>query len=440
MVKQKTKFKRTEIGEIPEDWEVSTLDEISLKVTDGSHYSPKESEKGNKIIATVKDMEYYQFSFKNCKRIADEDFNLLVKNGCSPEKGDIIISKDGANCLDLIFVYNQDKKIVLLSSIAIVKLKKGFNPQFYRYYLLSPLAQKIMREGYVSGSAIPRVILTDFKKVPIPILPNIETQNKIADILSSLDDKIALNRSMNSTLEAIGQALFRRWFVDFEFPNEEGKPYRSSGGEMVETELGGVPRGWEAKPIDQIADFLNGLAMQKYPPKGEDYLPVIKIRELKQRTTESSDKASPEIDKKFIVNDGDILFSWSGSLEVCIWCGGRGALNQHLFKVTSQNYPKWFYYQWIKVYLPEFQHIAEGKATTMGHIQRHHLSNSFVAVPPNEIIEKANKLMNPLIERYINNAVESRNLSKIRDALLPKLMSGEIRINVDREVKNETMG
>ncbi len=194
-----TKLKETEIGMIPDNWGVSTLDEISLKVTDGSHFSPKESATGDKIIATVKDMEYNQFSFKNCKRISDEDFNLLVKSGCCPEIGDILISKDGANCLDLIFVYNQDMKIVLLSSIAIVKLKKGFNPQFYRYFLLSPVAQKIMREGYVSGSAIPRVILKDFKKVPIPILPNIETQNKIADILNSLDNKIALNRQMNST-------------------------------------------------------------------------------------------------------------------------------------------------------------------------------------------------------------------------------------------------
>lgn len=302
--------------------------------------------------------------------------------------------------------------------------KNGVYP-LYLFYKLKSMLNQIDSLSY--GTVFDTITKKTFDDLKFTLPPEME-QRAIASILGSLDDKLALNRSMNSTLEAIGQALFKHWFVELEFPDEEGKPYRSSGGEMVETELGEVPRGWKAKSIDQIADFLNGLAMQKYPTKDEDYLPVIKIRELKQGITESSDKASPDIDKKYIVKDGDILFSWSGSLEVCIWCGGKGALNQHLFKVTSQNYPKWFYYQWIKIYLPEFQHIAEGKATTMGHIQRHHLSNSFVAVPPNEIIENANKILNLLIERYINNAVESNNLIKIRDALLPKLMSGEIKV------------
>ncbi|RLG25602.1 hypothetical protein DRN85_05445 [Methanosarcinales archaeon] len=169
--------------------------------------------------------------------------------------------------------------------------------------------------------------------------------------------------------EKLWQAIFKHWFVDFELPNEDGKPYKSSGGEMVETELGAVPKGWRVKPLDQVANFLNGLALEKYPPNGENYLPMIKIRELRQGITESSDKTSSTILADYIITDGDLLFSWSGSLEIRIWCGGRGALNQHLFKVTSEKYPKWFYYFWIKRYLPEFRHIAAGKATTMGHIQ-----------------------------------------------------------------------
>ena len=128
-----------------------------------------------------------------------------------------------------------------------------------------------------------------------------------------------------------------------------------SGGDAGEE-----PRGWYVKQIDKIADFLNGLALKKY-------LPVIKIRELRQGITESSDRTSSDIDEKYVVEDGDILFSWSGGLTTCIWCGGNGALKQHLFKVTSQSYPKWFYYQLIQYHLPEFQHIAAGKTTTMGH-------------------------------------------------------------------------
>ncbi len=270
-------------------------------------------------------------------------------------------------------------------------------------------------------------MIRDINKIRLTV-PPISEQRAIAKILSDLDEKIELNHQMNKTLEAIAQVLFKRWFVDFEFPDEKGKPYKSSGGKMVDSESGDIPDGWEIKPLDRIADFLNGLALQKFPAVGEEYLPVIKIRELNQGITESTDKASPDIDGAYIVNDGDILFSWSGSLQACIWCNGKGALNQHLFKVTSANYPKWFYYQWVKFHLPEFQRIAQGKATTMGHIQRHHLSASLVAIPTERVFEKMNNVMVPLLDRIIVNNIETRKLSAIRDSLLPKLMSGEIRV------------
>ncbi|KXS37103.1 MAG: type I restriction enzyme, S subunit, partial [Methanohalophilus sp. T328-1] len=216
---------------------------------------------------------------------------------------------------------------------------------------------------------------------------------------------------------------------DFEFPDERGQPYKSSGGEMVESELGEIPRGWEVKSIDEIADFLNGLALQKYPPEGDDYLPVIKIRELKQGITDSTDKASPNIDEKYIIDDGDVLFSWSGSLECCLWSHGKGALNQHLFKVTSEHYPKWFYYFWIMQHLPAYRRIAKDKTTTMGHIKRRHLSESLVLVPPMETIDKMDVMMNPLFEKTLLNNLNSLLLSLIRDLLLPKLMSGRIRLS-----------
>ena len=168
--------------------------------------------------------------------------------------------------------------------------------------------------------------------------------------------------------------------------------------------------------------------MQNYPPTDTEYLPVIKIAELRKGITESSGRASPEIERRYIVEDGDVLFSWSGSLEVQVWCGGRGALNQHLFKVTSNRFPKWFFLHWLKEYLPSFQAIASGKATTMGHIQRHHLTEALVVVPPAEILTRADALIGPLLSRGIQNSLESRTLASIRDALLPKLLSGEIRV------------
>lgn len=240
-------------------------------------------------------------------------------------------------------------------------------------------------------------------KLTLPPLPE---QRTIAGILSALDDKIELNCRMNATLENLAQILFKHWFID---------------NPKIEK--------WEEKSLDEIANYLNGLALQKYPPMGDDYLPVIKIAQLRKNNSSDSDKANLNLDPAYIVEDGDILFSWSGSLEVVIWCGSRGALNQHLFKVTSQEYPKWFYYLWTKYHLPEFQAIAAGKATTMGHIQRHHLTEAKVLVPDKSEISKMSEIMNPLLGKIIATNIESRTLIELRDTLLPRLMSGQVRVS-----------
>jgi type I restriction enzyme S subunit len=223
---------------------------------------------------------------------------------------------------------------------------------------------------------------------------------------------------MNQTLESIAKAIFKQWFIDFQFPGSTGE---------MENEL---PKGWAKKSLDEIAEFLNGLALQNFPPKNDtEYLPVIKIREIRQGITASSDKASSNIPKIYIVNNGDVLFSWSGSLEIVIWSDDKGALNQHLFKVSSDNYPKWFFYQWIKVHLSNFRAIASDKATTMGHIQRRHLKEAVVIIPPNDKMELLNTIMNPVFEKILLNKLQIKSLEKIRDSLLPKLITGQIPVN-----------
>ena len=262
-------------------------------------------------------------------------------------------------------------------------------------------------------------------------LPSLEEQEKIADILSSLDDKVELNNEMNKTLEEMAQSIFKRWFVDFEFPNEDGEPYKSSGGEMVDSELGMIPKGWEVKSLDEIANFLNGLAMQKFRPldTDEEFLQVVKIKELKQGSTSNdSDRCSINIDEKYIINDGDVIFAWSGSLDVRIWCGGKAGLNQHLFKVTSDDYPKWFYYLWVKNYLEQFIRIAADRATTMGHIKRSNLTEAKVLVPDESRLMVMGYTLENLVCKFIENNIESKSLVDLRDSLLPKLMSGEIRV------------
>jgi type I restriction enzyme S subunit len=260
--------------------------------------------------------------------------------------------------------------------------------------------------------------------------PDLPTQTVIAEILSSLDEKIELNNKINQELETLAQTLFKQWFIDFEFPNENGEPYKSSGGEMVDSELGVIPKGWEISSLDKIAEYLNGLALQKYPPENEyEFLPVIKIRELRQKDISNSDRASINLPEKYIIENGDVLFSWSGSLMVDFWTNGKGALNQHLFKVTSNLFPKWYYYLWTKHHLNEFIEIAESKATTMGHIQRQHLKDAHVLIPENNSIKDYSLVFEPIISKIIDNRIECSELIKMRDSLLPKLISGELEIN-----------
>lgn len=306
----------------------------------------------------------------------------------------------------------------------VFKSLNGIDKNFL-YYTLLNIRRALLHNAY--DNVLTNLTLDMLRDARVR-LPPLHIQKEIANTLLDIDDKIELNRKQNRTLEVIAQTLFKRWFVEFEFPNENGQPYKSSGGAMQPSELGEIPLGWEVKPLDQIADYLNGLALQKFPPEGDEYLPAIKIREMKQGITANSDKASIKLDPKYIVDDGDVLFSWSGSLVVDIWCHGKGALNQHLFKVTSDIYPKWFYYLWTRYHLRAFQAVAADKATTMGHIQRTHLTEALTVCPPSESIPEINEIFEPLIDKIISTRIESMALAKIRDTLLPKLMSGELRV------------
>ncbi len=302
------------------------------------------------------------------------------------------------------------------------------------------------------GAKMPRGdkdALADFKFR----LPPIEEQRAIAHILGTLDDKIELNRKQNETLEAMARALFKAWFVDYEpvrakmegrwqrgqsLPGMPAHIYDLFPDRLVESELGEIPEGWEMRSLDSIANYLNGLALQKFPPESEtEFLPVIKIAQLRAGNTNGADKASTQIKPEYVVVDGDVLFSWSGSLEVEVWNGGRGALNQHLFKVTSNEVPKWFYFFATRQHLSDFRAIAAGKATTMGHIQRKHLTDARIAVAPPESMKKFDAVIASQFDQLVSNAQQSRSLAQLRDTLLPKLISGELRISDAERILGE---
>lgn len=275
--------------------------------------------------------------------------------------------------------------------------------QDYLYYLVKHSIADLQRQAH--GGVFSTITRDTFNRIKV-LLPNIETQQKIADTLGALDEKIELNRKMNETLEQMGRALFHHYFID-----------NSGAGE------------WEEKSLDEIADFLNGLAMQKYPKiDGEPTLPVIKIREMSSGITASTDIAGANVPEQYIVRNGDLLFSWSGTLLVKFWAEGDGALNQHLFKVTSKEYPEWLYYYWTKHHLDDFIQTAKSKATTLGHIQRKHLKQAMVRVPDVAMMKKINDQIQPLIDVGKENAKQIQILTNLRDTLLPRLISGDVKL------------
>ena len=278
----------------------------------------------------------------------------------------------------------------------------------YRFVFYALCNDYAYLASLANGGAQQNLNAQQIREFEIPY-PSIEEQECIADILSSLDDKIELNRWINDNLEQQAQALFNHYFID------------------TPDLLGGFSVG----SLADAANYVNGLAMQKYRPiNGEKGIPVLKIKELGQgRIDSSSDFCSNEINSYYKVYDGDVIFSWSGTLMVKIWCGGECGLNQHLFKVSSKTTPKWFYYFWTKHHLDNFIRIAKDKAVTMGHIKRGELEKAEVLFPNSCVMKKLDTLMTPCLDQITEKECEIRKLSLLRDTLLPKLISGELKIN-----------
>lgn len=371
------------------------------------------------------------------------NYPIISSSGVSDFHAEMKVCAPGVvtgRCGTIGQIFFIEKDFWPLNTALYVRDFKNNDPRF-TYYLL----QTLNWEQFNDKSSVPGINRNDVHQ-EIILAPHKATQKKIADFLSSLDDKIAQNRQMNEVLEEMARTLFRDWFVDFgptrrqmdgatdpcAIMGDAVPPEKAATlAPLFPDKLGenGLPEGWDKKPLDQCADFLNGLALQKYPAeRSKPDLPVIKIAELRSGITAKSNRASRDIPDKYIIGDGDFIFSWSGSLLAKFWTSGSGALNQHLFKVTSQTHPMWFISGWIHRHLGEFQRIAASKAVTMGHIKRAHLSEAMCVCPTDENAILFSDVMEPMTTKQIANDLENRTLAELRDLLLPKLMSGETSI------------
>jgi type I restriction enzyme S subunit len=376
------------------EWQELTLGKITEPVK--STYMPKSDE---------------QLAYIGLEHIEQETLRLTGVGKSS----DVTSNKFKFEVNDVLFgklrpyfrkVYKPKFSGICSTDIWVFRAKKGFVQDFLFYFLASWDFVDTANSGE-GGTRMPRADW-NFLKSTNWLIPCEEEQKAIASVLSSLDDKIDLLHRQNITLECMADTLFRQWFVE-------------------ETQ-----EAWEERPLSSTATFLNGLACQKFPPKNMlDRLPVLKIKELSGGISDASDWATTEIKPQYIIENGDVIFAWSASLMVKVWDGEKCILNQHLFKVTSDEFPKWFYLGWCKHHLKEFIAISASHATTMGHIKRGDLDAAMVVVPTEGELKVMSEKMTPLLDKQITNAKQIKLLEKLRDNLLPKLMSGEVRVNYE---------
>lgn len=387
------------------DWTKKTLDEVCSRIYSGGTPSTKHPEYWDGDLKWLSSGETSQ------RFIYDTDRKITlagVQNSSTKlaKKDSTVIATAGQG-------YTRGQTSFLMvdtymnqSVIACEPDQRYILPLFLYYNLDSrydefrALSDATSTRGGLSGWILKRMEIA---------LPPIDVQKRIVSLLESLDRKIEVNTKINDNLAQQADSIFREKI-------------------LIE---GDLPEGWKMSSLSGIADYLNGLAMQKFRPAEDEIgLPVLKIKELRQGSfDESTELCSPSIKPEYIVHDGDVIFSWSGSLLVDFWCGGTCGLNQHLFKVTSRKFDKWFYYVWTKYHLDNFIAVAADKATTMGHIKREELDKAVVFVPSPEDYASIEGLLAPIYDAIISNRLEARKLGEIRDSLLPKLMSGELDVS-----------
>lgn len=316
--------------------------------------------------------------------------------------------------------------------------------QRFVYYVFSgPEKQSEILDNGI-GSSVPGFNLGQLKRHEI-LLPPLVEQVRIADFLEMIDDRITFLRETNATLEAIAQALFKSWFVDFDPVRAKQQGREPEGMDEATaalfpdsfegSKLGLVPRGWKITPIYDLATYINGAAYKAFEPNSERRgLPIIKIAELKAGVTSQtaySDVAMPE---KYRIDTGDILFSWSGnpdtSIDTFVWHHAQAWLNQHIFRVILHTVgERSFVLQTLKYLRPTFAELARNKQTTgLGHVTVADLKRLMVIHPQKAVLDLFDATVAPIHERIFDNEKQAQTLATLRDALLPRLISGQLRL------------
>ena len=289
---------------------------------------------------------------------------------------------------------------------------KGNDP-LYLYYLCKTIPFK----SFVGGSAVPTLNRNHIHPIMVKYIPNLSDQRKIAGILSALDSKIENNNKINANLESQAQALFKSWFVDF-------TPFKDQP--FVDSELGPIPQGWKVGKINEFVDVIYGAPYKsKLFNTQKEGLPLIRIRDLKTCSPQFYTKEL--LPNTELVNYGDVVAGMDAEFTPHIWLGETGLLNQRVckFKPHTGISPLYSMFM-IKPKLEFAQNYKVG--TTVSHLGKSDIDKFIVIVPPLDIVKEASSIFDAILNEQINLAKENQRLAALRDTLLPKLMSGEIKL------------
>lgn len=407
------------------EWKEVRLGDVCSKITDGSHFSPKAQTEGYPMLS-VKDMREYDFDFSNCKKISYEDYLKMERDGCVPQIGDVLVAKDGSY-LKEIFICKEQREIALLSSIAIFRPNSQLiDSRFLCYCLKSPRVYNYISLNCVSGSALPRIILKDFKGVNIRV-PSLDDQRRIASILSSLDRKIELNNKINADLEEMAQAIFKNWFVDFE-PFKDGK--------FMDSELGMIPEGWKVGRADDFYQINIG----KTPPRKEHkwfstnpadkiWVSIANMGNSGVFISDSSEYLTKEaVDRHNIimVPRNTILLSFKLTVGRVAIADKELTTNEAIarFILSDDKYMEYLY-----LYLKKYDYNSLGSTSSIATaVNSKTIKGMQMLQPSDKIIDAFHIQVNPIFEKIRSLTKENSRLSLLRDTLLPRLMSGEIEV------------
>ena len=407
------------------EWKEVRLGDVCTKITDGSHFSPKAQTEGYPMLS-VKDMREYDFDFSNCKKISYEDYLKMERDGCVPQIGDVLVAKDGSY-LKEIFRCKEQREIALLSSIAIFRPNSQLiDSRFLCYCLKSPRVYNYISLNCVSGSALPRIILKDFKGVNIRV-PSLDDQRRIANILSSLDRKIELNNKINADLEEMAQAIFKNWFVDFE-PFKDGK--------FMDSELGMIPEGWKVGRADDFYQINIG----KTPPRKEHkwfstnpadkiWVSIANMGNSGIFISDSSEYLTKEaVDRHNIimVPRNTILLSFKLTVGRVAIADKELTTNEAIarFILSDDKYMEYLY-----LYLKNFDYNSLGSTSSIATaVNSKTIKGMQMLQPSDKIIDAFHIQVNPIFEKIRSLTKENSRLSLLRDTLLPRLMSGELEV------------